>query len=144
MQDQCGRLKEATPGSFLALFDSFQYNGENISECSFLPLQRSVQILCMELQECPVFEVQWGQTRGHTDTRTEIFQTIYCNSPERGGSISHKYASFTVEINHSDYPAMINYNYVSTEQMYFNFIFLISDAPISDQYCHGYMYFWKM
>ena len=37
----------------------------------------------MEVQECPVLEVQRGQTHGQ-----KFFQTIYCNPPEGGGSIT--------------------------------------------------------
>ena len=36
----------------------------------------------MEVQECPGFEVQQGQTH-----RQKFFQTIYYNPPEGGGSI---------------------------------------------------------
>ena len=83
MQEESGRLKEATRIGILFLFDSFQYSGENISECSFLPLQRSVYMPSMEVQDCPVFEVEPSQTH-----RQKSFQTIYCNLPEREGSTS--------------------------------------------------------
>ena len=83
MQEESSRLKEATPSGFFALFDSFQYSRENISECSFLPLWRSVYTPSMEVQECLVLEVQWcDQTHGQ-----KCFQTVYCNPLKRRGSI---------------------------------------------------------
>ena len=83
MQKESGKLKEATCSGFLALCDSFEYSGENISECSLLLLRRSVYMPIMEVQESPVFEVE--QSRMH---RQKCFQTIYCNPPEGGGSIT--------------------------------------------------------
>ena len=65
IQEESGRLKEATPSGFLALFDSFQYSGENISKCSLLPLRRSVYMPSMEVQECPIFEVERSRTHRH-------------------------------------------------------------------------------
>ena len=59
MQEESGKLKEATPIGFLTFFDSLQYDRENISECSFLPLRRSVYTSSMEVQEFPVLEIQW-------------------------------------------------------------------------------------
>ena len=46
----------------------------------------------MEVQERPVFEVEQSRTHRHTDTQThrqKFLQTIYCNTPEGGGSIMH-------------------------------------------------------
>ena len=76
MQEDSGRQ---TIQAQLTLFDSFQYGRENITDCWFLPLQRSVYI--PSVQECPVLEVQWGHTH-----RSTFFQTIYSNPPEGGGS----------------------------------------------------------
>ena len=44
---------------------SFKYGRENSSECSFLPLWRSVYMPSMEVQECP------GTVGSHT--QTDIF-----------------------------------------------------------------------
>ena len=71
MQEEPGRLKEATPSYFLALFLPFLIASsimrENISECSFLSLRRSVYMPSVEVQECPVFAVKRSRTYRHTD-----------------------------------------------------------------------------
>ena len=90
MQEESGRLKEATPRGFLALFDSFQYSRKNISECSFLPLWRSVYTSNMEVQKCPVLEVQQcDQTHKHKDRNfSKPFTTVNdLEKFKRGGSI---------------------------------------------------------
>ena len=67
MQEESGRLKEATPSGFLGLFLAFLIaSSVVVSECSFLPLRRSVYMPSMEVQERPVFEVE----RSRTDTQT--------------------------------------------------------------------------